>query len=118
MADDVAQVAGRPGAGELLKADMASAAEGRGRRRDLRPLSRLMPFVIAHRGDAFLAAAFLLASTSASLGLTWAGRLLTDKGFASGQSGQLGLWFLIAAAVVAVLAGTTAGRFFFITKLG
>ncbi|MGA0603734.1 ABC transporter transmembrane domain-containing protein [Caulobacter sp. KR2-114] len=118
MADDVARAEGRPGAGELLKADLAAAAAGREKRRDLKPLRYLAPFVRAHRGDAFLAGGFLLLSTSASLGLTWAGRLLADKGFASGNAHQLGLWFLIAGAVVLTLAGATAGRFYFISKLG
>ena len=55
MTDDVAQVAGRPGAGELLKADMASEAASRPKQRRLRPIGRLAPFVYAvsddHLGD-------------------------------------------------------------------
>ena len=62
-------VPGRPGAGELLKADMASAAAARPKRRDLKPLGKLWPFLAAHWGDAGLAAFFLLFSTAASLGL-------------------------------------------------
>jgi len=118
MTDDVAQVAGRPGAGELLKADMASEAASRPKRRDLKPLGRLLPFVGAHWGDAGLSVFFLLFSTGASLGLSGAARLVVDKGFASQTAEGLNRTFLILLAVAAILATATALRFFFITKLG
>src|SRR5579872_1089768 len=110
--------AGRPGAGEVLASELEVAAAGRPRQRDLRPLAALVPFVRAHWGDAALSLGFLLASTAASLGLTVAARYLVDKGFASHAPAVLGRYFIVAATVVVVLAGATAGRFFFITKLG
>jgi ATP-binding cassette subfamily B protein len=116
--DGAVQVEGRPGVGELLKAELATAAAGRERRRDLRPLTRLLPFVRAHWGDAALAGGFLLFSTAASLGLSAAARLVVDKGFATQSAESLNRTFLVLIGVAAVLAATTALRFYFITKLG
>ncbi len=109
---------GRPGAGELLAAQMDAAAERRERRRDLRPLASLVPFVAAHWGDAAASAFFLLISSSASLVLPLILRLLIDKGIGAHTAAALGSFFLIAAADAAVLAIATSGRFFFITRLG
>jgi ATP-binding cassette subfamily B protein len=109
---------GRPGAGEVLASELEAAAAQRPRQRDLRPLGALAPYVRAHWGDAALSFGFLLASTGASLGLTIAARLLVDRGFASHAPDVLGRYFIIAATVVVALAAATAGRFFFITKLG
>ncbi len=118
MTSDGAPVDGRPGAGAVLKADMASAAASRPKRRDLRPLGRLWPFLAAHWGDAGLAAFFLLFSTAASLGISGAAKLVVDKGFGSQTAEGLNQTFAILLAVAALLAVATALRFYFITKLG
>ncbi|HXQ16454.1 MAG TPA: ABC transporter transmembrane domain-containing protein [Caulobacteraceae bacterium] len=110
--------AGRPGAGEVLAAQMDAAAERRERRRDLRPLASLVPFIAAHWKDAAASAFFLLFSSAASLVLPLILRLLIDQGIAAHTAGALDHYFLIAAADAAVLAVATAGRFFFITRLG
>jgi len=86
--------------------------------RDLRPLAELWPFLQAHRGAAIGAALSLLISTSATLGLTGALRLVVDKGFGSDLRGSLNETFLILLGVACVLALATALRFYFITKLG
>jgi ATP-binding cassette subfamily B protein len=111
-------VRARPGEGALLAAELEAAAAGRPARRDLKPLSHLVPYVRAHWGDAAASLGFLLVSTSATLALTAALRYLVDNGFASHSPRQLGRDFIIFATVVLVLALATAGRFFFITKLG
>ncbi len=109
---------GRPGAGQLLAAQMDQAAERRAGRRNLRPLMALMPFIWRHKADAFASAFFLLFSTAASLALPLVLRLLIDKGVAAHAAAALNHYFLIAAADAALLAVATAGRFFFITRLG
>jgi ATP-binding cassette subfamily B protein len=111
-------VEGRPGAGQLLAAEMDAAADRRPRRRDLRPLMALAPFVAAHKADAFASAFFLLFSTSASLALPLFARLLIDKGIGAHTAAALNHYFLLAAADAGVLALATAGRFFFISRLG
>ena len=92
--------------------------EGPARRRDLRPLGRLGPFIAAHRLDAFLAGLFLLVSSSATVGLTFAVRLMADKGLSSHSAAMIDRAFLTLALVAVVLAVSTGGRFYFITKLG
>ncbi len=98
---------------------MRGAAERRERKRDLRPLTRLGPFVAAHWTDAIAALIFLLASTGATLALSVAARGVIDRGFAQGGSAaELNHTFLLAGADIALLAAASALRFYFVTKLG
>jgi ATP-binding cassette, subfamily B, bacterial len=115
---DTTHAEGRPGAGELLAAQMDAAAERRGRRRDLRPLAALWPYLAAHWKDAAASAFFLVFSSAASLVLPLILRLLIDRGVAGHTRASLDRYFLIFAADAAILALATAGRFFFITRLG
>ncbi len=94
------------------------APEVPARRRDLRPLTRLGPFMGAHVADAILAGMFLLVSSAATVGLTFAVRLMADKGLASRSALMINQAFLVLALVAAILAISTGGRFYFITKLG
>jgi ATP-binding cassette subfamily B protein len=98
-----------------------SAADGARtakRRRDLSPLAKLRPFIAAHRGDAFLAGMFLLVSSSATVGLTFAVRRMADQGLASHSGAMIDRAFLVLALVAGVLAASTGGRFYFVTRLG
>ena len=110
--------ASRPGPGAALAAQLADGARRRDKNRDLRPLAQLLPFIAAHRSDAIAAALALLISSSATLGLTGAARLVVDKGFAVGSAAAINRYFLALVAVALVLAAATALRFFFISKLG
>jgi ATP-binding cassette subfamily B protein len=101
-----------------MSADSILAAEQRPRRRDVRPLGALWPFLRAHWGDGLWSLFFLLFSTSATLGLSGAARLVVDKGFSSASPARLNNTFFILIGVAAVLAAATALRFYFITKLG
>jgi ATP-binding cassette subfamily B protein len=109
---------GRPGAGAELVQGMAEAKARRPRRKDIRPLAHLLPFVAAHKGDGLAAGFFLLFSTGATLGLTAAFKGVIDHGFASGQGAEINSAFVGLGAVALVLAIATASRFFFITRLG
>jgi ATP-binding cassette subfamily B protein len=110
--------AGRPSAGAVLAESLAQSAARRERRRDLRPLAALLPFVRAHQGDAFAAALFLLLSTSATLAISGAARLVVDRGLGAHTYAALNRTALVAAILVCTLAAATALRFYFITKLG
>jgi ATP-binding cassette, subfamily B, bacterial len=118
MTTDAAGIEDRPGAGQALQAELEAAAAQRQRRRDLRPLASLGPLVRAHAADAIAAGVFLLLSTAATLGLTWALRLLIDRGVGGRTTGSVDRYFLLAALIGAALALATAGRFFFINRLG
>ncbi|MBE7218959.1 MAG: ATP-binding cassette domain-containing protein [Caulobacteraceae bacterium] len=109
---------GRPGAGAALAATMAAAEGKRERSRSLKPLGRLAPYVWRHRRDAALGLLFLLLSTSSTLSLTGAARLVTDHGFAAGSSSAVNKYFLLAVGVAVLLALATACRFYFVQKTG
>jgi ATP-binding cassette subfamily B protein len=115
---EVVTPAGRPSAGALLAESLAQSADRRERRRDLRPLAALWPFVRAHRSAAIPAAIFLIISTSASLGISGAARLVVDHGLGAHTYAALNRTALVAAGVVGVLAVATALRFYFISRLG
>jgi ATP-binding cassette, subfamily B, bacterial len=101
-----------------MRGPVTAAVAGRAGRRDLRPLARLAPYLRAHWGDAAWSVLFLLVSTSATLGLSGAARMVVDKGFSSASTASLNETFLILIAVAGALAVATAGRFYFISKLG
>ena len=114
-----AQAPGRPSAGAELQQQMRTAADRRERRRDLKPLRRLGPFIAAHWRDAVAALFALLVSTTASLALTAAGRLVLDQGFShGGAAASLNRSFIFAGVDIAVLAIATSMRFYFVTRLG
>jgi ATP-binding cassette subfamily B protein len=88
------------------------------RRRDLRPLAGLAPYLRAHWKDGLASAAFLIVSSGASLVLPLILRLLIDQGVGGHTAAALNRFFGLAALDAAVLALATAGRFFFISRLG
>ena len=114
---DAADLRGRPGAGALLAEQMADAGARREKRRDIRPLARLLPYALRHRGHLAFAAFWLVMSTAASLGLTAAARGAIDHGFAD-DGARLNLWFLLLGAVAVFLGVATAVRYFYVTKTG
>ncbi|MEO8811366.1 MAG: ABC transporter transmembrane domain-containing protein, partial [Caulobacteraceae bacterium] len=99
-------------------AEVPPPAKVRPGRRDLRPLGRLWPFVRADRRDAVLAGVFLVLSTAATIGLTFAARMVVDKGLASHTAELIDRSFAILAMILIALALATAGRFFFTARLG
>ena len=109
---------GRPSAGAELVQNLAEAANRRPRRKDIRPLAHLLPFVRRHKIYALLAGFFLLFSTAATLGLTATFKGVVDKGFAKGAGHVVDSAFLMMGAVALVLAAATALRFLFVTRLG
>lgn len=114
---EVSEADGRPSAGAVLAESLSEAAARRPRRRDVRPLAHLGPFVRAHWRDAAGAGLFLLLSTSATLGISAAAKYVVDNGF-TGSAAALNRTFIVLGAVSLALALATALRFFFISRLG
>ncbi len=114
---DAADIRGRPGAGAQLIEQMGEAGDRRARRRDVRPLGRLLPYAMRHKGHAAMAGIWLILSTSASLALTAAARGAIDNGFEN-NGAQLNLWFLLLGANALFLGFATAVRYYFVTKTG
>jgi ATP-binding cassette subfamily B protein len=115
-ADPAAAAEGRPSSGQALAQNLDEAAARRPKSRNVGALRRLGPFIAAHWGDASLSILFLLVSTSATLGLSGAVRLLIDRTHLNAAG--LNPAFLLLGGVAVALALATAGRYFFITKLG
>ena len=116
-AADAADLRGRPGAGALLVEQLGEAGTRRERRRDIRPLGRLLPYAMRHKGHAAMAGVWLILSAAASLALTASARGAIDNGFDNGGA-QLDLWFLLLGANALFLGVATAIRFYFVTKTG
>ena len=114
---DAADIRGRPGAGAVLMEQLGDAGQRREKRRDIRPLGRLLPYALRHKGHLAMAAVWLILSTAASLSLTASARGAIDNGFDHGGA-QLNLWFLLLGANALFLGFATAVRFYFVTKTG
>ena len=117
QADPSGGLSERPSTGALLVEQMSEAAGRRERKRDLRPLGRLIPFAMAHKADLLLSLIFLVLATIASLSLTVAARGAIDHGFEDGGA-QIDRWFLLLGANALFLAAVTAARYFYVTKTG
>ena len=116
-ADTAADIRGRPGAGAQLVEQMGEAGARRERRRDVRPLGRLVPYALRHKAHAAMAGVWLILSTAASLALTAAARGAIDNGFEN-DGAQLNLWFLLLGANALFLGFATAVRYYYVTKTG
>lgn len=97
---------------------MSQAAARRPKSRDLSPLAGLWPHVRAHIGDAIGGGLFLIVSSSATVGLSAAGRYVVDHGLQLGTPQALNQAFGALSVVVALLAAATALRFYFVSRLG
>jgi ATP-binding cassette subfamily B protein len=113
-----ASTAGRPSLGALMRADFLADAWRRETRRDLRPLSRLLPFVFAHPVDLTLGGVFVLISSASILAMTDGVRRVIDGGLAYRGEGALITLFITAAALSLILATSTGLRLYFTYKLG
>ncbi|PZQ51139.1 MAG: ABC transporter [Phenylobacterium zucineum] len=112
-------VEGRPSAGQAMAQTLAENAAKRGRSRNVGALRRLGPFLAAHWGHAAAALIFLIGSSSATLGMSGAIRLVVDNLTRPGlDPAEVDRRFLVVGAVAGALAIATALRFYFVTSLG
>lgn len=86
--------------------------------RDLKPLRRLIPLVLAHPLEAVLGSFFLVLSSASLLALTGGAQWVVDHGFGIHAKSALIEAFLTAAAIAAVLAISTGFRMYFLYTLG
>ena len=108
---------GRPGVGALLVEQMGEAGAKRAKARSVRPLGRLLPYLMRHKAHVAIAVVWLLLSTAGSLALTGTARGAIDNGFDHGGR-DLNLWFLALGANALFLGLATAIRYFYVTKTG
>ncbi|MDP1883241.1 MAG: ABC transporter, partial [Bradyrhizobium sp.] len=90
-------------------------AKGRAR---LRPLLALMPYVARYRGRAILAFIALTVAAITTLLVPIAVRRMIDFGFTPDGIAMINSYFGVMIAVVAVLAGASAARFYLVMTIG
>jgi ATP-binding cassette, subfamily B, bacterial len=111
----------QPGAVEPLRpiaASDADAPETDIRRRGIRPLLDLVPFVARYKGRAVAALIALIVAAVATLAVPIAVRRMIDNGFDPSRAGLIDEYFWAMILVVAVLAGASAARYYLVTTMG
>ncbi|WP_137045945.1 ABC transporter transmembrane domain-containing protein [Pseudolabrys sp. FHR47] len=109
---------------------MSFASEGRGlgtpqpgapaasRRVNVKPLKRLAPYVLRYRGRALAALIALIIAALTTLVVPVAVRRMIDFGFSAQAAELINSYFSVLIAVVAVLATSSALRYYLVTTLG
>jgi ATP-binding cassette subfamily B protein len=87
-------------------------------RAKLRPLLALAPYVARYRGRAFLAFIALTVAAITTLIVPVAVRRMIDFGFSPEGIAMINSYFSVMIAVVAVLAGASAARFYLVMTIG
>lgn len=99
--------------------DVAGApAAGERRTVKLKPLSRLIPYVARYRGRALAALAALIVAALTTLVVPVAVRRMIDFGFSDKAVQLIDSYFAVMIVVVAVLAVSSALRYYLVTTLG
>lgn len=108
--------------------ELARDIAHREKSRSLKPLRRLMPFVLAYPGLLSVFLLFLVLASGLTLILPAAFRLVVDCGFGGASnaaacdtfslSGDLSGYFLAGIAVAFLLGLTSALRYYFISRIG
>ena len=106
-----------PIADETAQAEVPAKAEER-QRRSLKPLSLLRPYVLKYKGIAVVAFIALLLSSASTLMLPFAVREMIDRGFTAEKQSLINIYFAGLFAVGALLAFSSATRFFCVSWLG
>lgn len=95
-----------------------TSAETQAKRRSLRPLSRLVPFVMRYRGHVAAALFFLTLAGVTTLTLPLAVRRMIDHGFSATDGTFIANYFSMLVVIAAVLALASACRYYFVVTLG
>ena len=99
--------------------DVASApARGEPRKLRIKPLTRLIPYIARYRGRAFGALAALTVAALTTLVVPVAVRRMIDFGFSDKAVQLIDSYFAVIIGVVALLAISSALRYYLVTALG
>jgi ATP-binding cassette, subfamily B, bacterial len=93
-------------------------ARNRPKSNDLRPLSRLLPYLGRYRLQVFFAIAALIVAAVTTLVIPVAVRRIVDHGFTASNADLLNQYFGAMLLAVAVLAVSSAMRFYYVMWLG
>lgn len=87
-------------------------------RKSLRPLSRLLPYLLKYRLHLGAGVFFLLLATATTLSLPVAVRRMVDHGFSGGDAGFINDYFTMLVIIAALLALASACRYYFVIWMG
>jgi ATP-binding cassette, subfamily B, bacterial len=96
----------------------AEAASDEQRRRSLKPLSRLTPYLARYPWLAAGAVIFLLLAAGTTLALPLAVRRMIDHGFSAADPTFIANYFTMLVVIAGVLALASACRYYFVITLG
>jgi len=88
------------------------------KRRSLRPLRRVLPYMLRYKGLVLGACVSLLAAAAMTLTLPLAVRRMIDHGFSVSDSALISSYFTMLVVIAAVLAVASACRYYFVITLG
>jgi ATP-binding cassette, subfamily B, bacterial len=86
--------------------------------RDLRPLGRLLPFLLQYKWQAIAALVALIVASLATLLVPIAVRRVLDNGFTGQDPTLVNQYFGVMLGVVAILAIASSLRFYFVSWIG
>jgi ATP-binding cassette subfamily B protein len=105
--------------GDLAAAPLPAAGTApKASRPKLRPLLALVPYIARYKGQAFAALVALIVASAATLAVPVAVRRMIDLGFSPEGVALINSYFAVMIAVVAVLAGASAMRYYLVITLG
>ncbi len=114
--------------GSSFAAEISRDAEHRAKARSIKPLARLVPFVLRYKGLLGGFVVFLIMASALTLLLPAAFRLVVDCGFAGASNApvcrrmefgdDLTAYFIIGFVVAIALGLASAGRYYFVSRLG
>ncbi len=122
--------AGTPEIAEKAARRMSFASEGRGLgvpqpgapaaggKVNVKPLRRLLPYIVRYRGRALAALVALIVAALTTLVVPVAVRRMIDFGFTAQAAELINSYFSVLIAVVGVLAVSSALRYYLVTTLG
>lgn len=105
-------------AGNSDKLSPEAESARRPKSRNLRPLGRLLPFMMRYRGRVILALIALIVASGATLAVPLAVRRMIDLGFSRENVEFIDQYFGMMLVVALVLALASAARFYFVTWIG
>ncbi len=97
---------------------VAAKPKSSGRRPNLRPLASLLPYVRRYQGQALAAFAALVVAALTTLIVPIAVRRMIDFGFTARGFALIDSYFLVMIGVAAMLALSSALRYYLVTTLG
>ena len=97
---------------------MTDGEDASSRRRSLRPLMALKPYLLRHPRTLVLAGIALVVSALAMLSVPMAVRRMIDHGFTSADGGLITNYFVMLILIGLVLAVAAASRFYLVNWLG